>query len=106
MAQYLEGYEGRLVRALKSLLGSNLIDATTEVGGRALPFRELLATFIRELKRRAEVAAGRPFDCAVFGTDLRCWEQFRLPRMVAADDRVDFLWKCYGWERLTPRAAP
>ena len=67
MAQYLDGYEGRLVRALKSLLGSGLIDATTEVGGRALAFRELLATFIGELKRRAEQAAGRPFDCAVFG---------------------------------------
>ncbi|MDP5238062.1 Hsp70 family protein [Uliginosibacterium sp. 31-16] len=67
MAQYLDGYEGRLVRALKSLLGSGLIDANTEVGGRALAFRELLATFISELKRRAELAAGRPFDCAVFG---------------------------------------
>ena len=67
MAQYLDGYEGRLVRALKSLLGSNLIDAHTEVAGRALSFRELLATFIRELKRRAEEAAGRPFDCAVLG---------------------------------------
>ena len=67
MAQYLDGYEGRLVRSLKSLLGSALIDAHTEVGGRALSFRALLATFIGELKRRAELAAGRSFDCAVFG---------------------------------------
>lgn len=67
MAQYLEGYEGRLVRSLKSLLGSSLIDATTELGGRALSFRALLASFIAELKRRAEQAAGRSFDCAVFG---------------------------------------
>lgn len=67
MAQYLEGYEGRLVRSLKSLLGSSLIDATTEVGGQALSFRKLLATFIGELKQRAERAAGRSFDCAVFG---------------------------------------
>lgn len=67
MAQYLDGYEGRLVRSLKSLLGSALIDAHTEVGGQALSFRSLLATFIAELKRRAELAAGRSFDCAVFG---------------------------------------
>ncbi|WP_026259338.1 Hsp70 family protein [Uliginosibacterium gangwonense] len=67
MAQYLEGYEGRLVRALKSLLGSSLIDAYTEVAGRALSFRDLLKTFIAELKRRAELAAGRPLDHAVFG---------------------------------------
>ncbi|KAF7598339.1 MAG: heat-shock protein [Candidatus Dactylopiibacterium carminicum] len=67
MAQYLDGYEGRLVRSLKSLLGSSLIDAHTEVAGRALPFRALLTTFIGELKLRAEAAAGRSFDCAVFG---------------------------------------
>jgi len=67
LAEYLEGYEGRLMRALKSLLGSSLIDGQTEVGGRALRFRDLLASFIGELKHRAETQAGRSFDQAVFG---------------------------------------
>ena len=67
LAQYLEGYEGRLMRALKSLLGSSLIDGQTEVQGRALRFRDLLAAFIGELKQRAEAQAGRGFDHAVFG---------------------------------------
>jgi hypothetical chaperone protein len=67
LGEYLEGYEGRLMRSMKSLLGSNLIDGQTEVAGRALPFRALLAQFIGELKRRAERAAGRPFTQAVFG---------------------------------------
>lgn len=64
---YLAGYEGRLMRALKSLLGSSLIDGQTEVLGQALRFRDLLAYFIGELKRRAETAAQRPFEQAVFG---------------------------------------
>lgn len=67
LSQYLAGYEGRLMRSLKSLLGTSLIDGQTEVGGRALPFRMLLAQFIGELKRRAELAAGREFTSAVFG---------------------------------------
>jgi len=67
LAAYLAGYEGRLMRSLKSLLGTSLIDGQTEVGGRALPFRLLLAQFIGELKRRAELAAGREFTSAVFG---------------------------------------
>ncbi|HZV66447.1 MAG TPA: Hsp70 family protein [Telluria sp.] len=67
LAGYLAGYEGRLMRSLKSLLGTSLIDGQTEVGGRALPFRMLLAHFIGELKRRAERAAGREFSSAVFG---------------------------------------
>ncbi len=67
LAAYLAGYEGRLMRSLKSLLGTSLIDGQTEVGGRALPFRLLLTQFIGELKRRAELAAGREFSCAVLG---------------------------------------
>lgn len=67
LADYLAGDEGRLMRSLKSLLGTSLIDEQTEVAGRALPFRALLAQFIGELKRRAERAAGRDFTRAVLG---------------------------------------
>jgi hypothetical chaperone protein len=67
LADYLAGYEGRLMRSLKSLLGTSLIDGQTEVAGRALPFRMLLSHFIGEVKRRGEQAAGHAFDSAVFG---------------------------------------
>ena len=67
LADYLAGYEGRLMRSLKSLLGTSLMDGQTEVAGRALPFRLLLAQFIGEVKRRAEAQAGRGFERAVFG---------------------------------------
>jgi hypothetical chaperone protein len=67
LADYLAGYEGRLMRSLKSLLGTSMIDDHTEVAGRALPFRVLLAQFIGELKRRAEKAADQAFTRAVLG---------------------------------------
>jgi hypothetical chaperone protein len=67
LADYLSGDEGRMMRSLKSLLGTSLMDDFTEVMGRVLPFRELLALFIGELKARAEDAAGQRFDSAVLG---------------------------------------
>lgn len=67
LGSYLAGYEGRLMRSMKSLLGTSLMEGQTEVQGRALPFRDLLAHYIAELKRRAEQAAGREFTQAVFG---------------------------------------
>ena len=67
LADYLDGHEGRLMRSLKSLLGTSMMDEHTEVAGRAVPFRDLLAQFIGELKRRAERAADREFSCAVLG---------------------------------------
>jgi len=67
LADYLIGDEGRLMRSLKSLLGTSLMDDFTEVAGRVLPFRELLALFMGELKSRAEVSAGQGFSSAVLG---------------------------------------
>ena len=67
LTDYLAGYEGRLMRSLKSLLGSSLIDGQTEVNGRSLLFRELLQQFIGELKRRIDAHNGMPFERAVFG---------------------------------------
>jgi len=67
LQEYLEGYEGRLMRSLKSLLGSSLIDGGTEVQGQPIRFRDLLTRFIASLKERAEAHGGRAFDQAVFG---------------------------------------
>ncbi|TWI69191.1 putative chaperone protein [Pseudoduganella lurida] len=67
LADYLAGYDGRLMRSLKSLLGTPLMEGQTEVAGRSVPFRTLLSQFIGELKSRAETAAGRPFTAAVLG---------------------------------------
>ncbi|MBD1555057.1 Hsp70 family protein [Pseudomonas typographi] len=67
LQEYLEGYEGRLMRSLKSLLGSKLIKHDTSVLGTAMPFKDLLALFIGELKKRAEASAGRSFEQVVLG---------------------------------------
>ncbi|MDP1978830.1 Hsp70 family protein [Undibacterium sp.] len=67
LSNYLAGYEGRLMRSMKSLLGTSLMDGQTEVQGKAVPFRQLLAQFIRELKLRAEKSAGTHFSQAVMG---------------------------------------
>ncbi|OZI60840.1 Hsp70 family protein [Bordetella genomosp. 11] len=67
LADYLAGYEGRLMRSMKNLLGSSLIDGHTEIRGRGVPFRTLLTHFIAQLRLRAQQAAGREFTSAVFG---------------------------------------
>lgn len=65
--EYLEGYEGRLMRSLKSLLGSKLLKSETAVLGSALPFKDILGFFIGELKNRAEAVAERSFEEVVLG---------------------------------------
>ncbi|MCF6755294.1 Hsp70 family protein [Pseudomonas balearica] len=67
LAEYLEGYEGRLMRSLKSLLGSKLLKSETTVLGSAMPFRDILGLLLGTLKTRAETAAGRSFEQVVLG---------------------------------------
>lgn len=67
LGEYLDGYEGRLMRSLKSLLGSKLLKSETTVLGSAIPFRKILGLFLGELKKRAETLADRPFEQVVLG---------------------------------------
>ncbi|MCF8511090.1 MAG: Hsp70 family protein [Rhodobacteraceae bacterium] len=50
IAAYVDGEEGRLMRGLKSTLGSGLIDERTVVSGRAVTFRGVLSSFFNHLR--------------------------------------------------------
>ena len=54
LQQYEEGAEGRLMRSLKSLLGSDLLSETTLVNGRNVAYRHVIAEFLAHLKNVAE----------------------------------------------------
>src|SRR5688572_8544100 len=55
---YIEVTDGRLLRALKSVLGSSLIDDTTLIQRRRVSMRDIIGMFIRHLKGQAELRAG------------------------------------------------
>ena len=55
---YVEGAPGRLMRSLKSVLGTSLIDETTRLGRERVSFRDVIAYYLGAVKRRAEQATG------------------------------------------------
>jgi hypothetical chaperone protein len=67
VAQYLEGTEGRLMRSLKSLLGSPLLLETTEVNHRQISFQDIIATFLATLRERAAHSLGSAPTRVVMG---------------------------------------
>lgn len=67
MSAYLDGEPGRLMRSLKSVLGTSLIDEVTQVGRHRVKFREVIAQYLAIVKRRAEAASGRELDAVVHG---------------------------------------
>jgi hypothetical chaperone protein len=64
---YVDGVSGRLMRSLKSVLGTALIEETTRLGRERTRFRDVIASYLGAVKRRAEQATGRELRDVVHG---------------------------------------
>jgi hypothetical chaperone protein len=68
IAAYVDGYEGRLMRSMKSVLGSPLAEHSTDVGGgHAVKYLDVITGYLRQLLHAAELAQGAPIHRAVLG---------------------------------------
>ncbi|MCY1213609.1 Chaperone protein DnaK [compost metagenome] len=67
IALYLSGVEGRLMRSLKSLLGSPLMQEKTAVYDGLVSFEDIIARFLHELVTRAERELGQRPERVVIG---------------------------------------
>ncbi|HAH10421.1 MAG TPA: heat-shock protein [Alphaproteobacteria bacterium] len=64
---YTSNQEGRLMRGLKTILGTSLMEDRTQIGARKLALSDVVGMFIRHLKVKVENAAGAPIDAVVHG---------------------------------------
>jgi hypothetical chaperone protein len=64
---YVDGVHGRLMRSLKSVLGTALIDETTRMGRERTRFRDVIGYYLGAVKRRAEQATRRELRDVVHG---------------------------------------
>ena len=64
---YISGTEGRLLRSLKSILGSSLYESRTELHNGQVEFKKILELFFGHLKKRAEEELGTEIRAAVIG---------------------------------------
>jgi hypothetical chaperone protein len=68
LAAYVEGVDGRLMRSMKSILGSSLLDQSTDIGGgRSVRYRDVVTGYLRRLKSLAEAEAGQALTRVVLG---------------------------------------
>lgn len=65
--EYMDGAEGRFMRALKSILGTSLMKETTQVGRDRMTFQGLIARFLRNLRERLETQHGEMPEHVVLG---------------------------------------
>ena len=58
LAMYLAGHDGRLMRSLKSLLGSPLLMEKTAINHQLVSFQDIIGFFLTELVQRTEAQLG------------------------------------------------
>ena len=103
--RYIEGTEGRFMRALKSILGSSLIDETTRVGRKALSFQDIIGLYIGELKSRAEQKIGTELTQVVAGRPIYFVDD--NPKAdQKAQDTLEAIYKSQGFKDITFQYEP
>jgi hypothetical chaperone protein len=102
LAHYIDGVEGRLMRSIKSILGSDLMDEATEIGaGQAVRYVDVVIAYLRHLRSRAaadtgaaprRVVLGRPvyFDDDDAARDRRAQETLAQAARAAGFSDVHF----------------
>lgn len=75
ISAYVEHYEGRLLRSLKSILGSPLIEESTQIANKRISFKEIIGEFLLHLKTSAETKLGKEIENVVLGRPVRFVDQ-------------------------------
>lgn len=67
VASYTQGIEGRLLRSLKSVLGTGLMKEKTQIRNRKVAFADIMQDFFGYLKAQLETERGTSVDNVVLG---------------------------------------
>jgi hypothetical chaperone protein len=72
VAAYVDGFDGRLMRSIKSILGSDLMDQATEIGhGISIKYIDVVIGYLRHLKKVAEAQHGASLSRVIIGRPVR-----------------------------------
>ncbi|RWB78943.1 MAG: Hsp70 family protein [Mesorhizobium sp.] len=71
ISDYTDSVEGRLMRSLKSVLGSSLAHEKTRIKARQIGFIDIVGMFVGHLKKRLEEDAGGPVENVVLGRPVQ-----------------------------------
>lgn len=102
---YLEGAPGRLMMALKSILGSPLIHDKTLIDNALVPYSEIIGKFIKNLKERAESVANTALTQVVVGRPVRFHDTDDV-KDKAAQDGLEAILRQQGFRDITFQYEP
>jgi hypothetical chaperone protein len=103
---YVDGFDGRLMRSIKSILGSDLMERETEIGfGLTVRYIDVVIGFLRHLKTRAETIGGAPLEHAIMGRPVYFVDDDPA-RDAKAQAALEFAARTVGFKSVTFQYEP
>ncbi len=97
--EYIDGEYGRLLRSLKSILGTSLMQKATHVGRRQVSYTQILTEFINELKHRAEKQIDEPLTHLVAGRPVHFVDGDKVADDLA-QNTLEEIYKKVGFKEI------
>jgi hypothetical chaperone protein len=105
IAAYIGGEDGRLMRGLKSTLGSSLLTERTRVGNKALSFEDILSAFFAHLRRKLDAETGGGVTRAVLGRPVHFHDD-NPAADAAAEAALDRIARANGFKDVSFQFEP
>jgi hypothetical chaperone protein len=102
---YVDGVEGRLMRSLKSVLGTALMDETTRIKTRIYTFKEIIGLLVGRLKQAAGAVAGQEPTRVVLGRPVHFVDDDPAADR-RAQDALEEIARAQGFEEIAFQYEP
>ena len=102
---YVDGHDGRLMRSLKSVLGTALMDETTRVKTKVYTFRDIIGLILGRLKQTADRATGAPVTRVVLGRPVHFIDD-NAAADRRAQDALEAAARAQGFEEIAFQYEP
>lgn len=105
LQRYIVGTEGRLLSAIKSILGTSLQHDATFVKGKAITFQQIITLFLTHIKTQAEQYLQQTLDKVVLGRPVH-FADFDPKQDAAAEQLMREICTTVGFQEVVFQLEP
>ena len=102
---YMQGEDGRFMRSMKRILGTDLMNATTLINGKQISFDNLIGLFLKEIKNRSENYTQTEITSVVLGRPVH-YQDYDPNADVMAENKMCEIAKSIGFKNVVFQYEP
>ena len=102
---YMQGEDGRFMRSMKRILGTDLMNATTLINGKQISFDHLIGSFLKEIKTRSENYSQTEITSVVLGRPVH-YQDYNPDADKLAENKMCEIAKSVGFKNIVFQYEP